>query len=109
MKTLTTYSLTLDLKTEKKLQGLKLVQTYFDNENKRSWCPRIVKIFVSKDSDNWESATYLEELEIGHSTGEINIIPFVEGGKHAQYIKVVVSTPHSESTYNISLAEIGLY
>ncbi|WP_294543162.1 DUF4998 domain-containing protein [uncultured Bacteroides sp.] len=108
-KELTTYSLTLDLKTERNLQGLKLVQTYFENENKRSWCPGIVKIFVSKDSENWENATYLEELEIGHSTGEVNIIPFVEGGKQAQYVKVVVSTPHSESIYNISLAEIGLY
>lgn len=108
-KELTTYSLTLDLKAEKTLKGLKLVQTYFDNENKRSWCPGIVKIFVSNDAENWENATYLEELEIGNSTGEVNIIPFVEGGKQAQYVKVVVSTPHSESTYNISLAEIGLY
>ncbi|WP_162222327.1 DUF4998 domain-containing protein [Bacteroides acidifaciens] len=108
-KEMTTYSLTLDLKTERNLQGLKLVQTYFDNENKRSWCPGIVKIFVSKDSENWENATYLEELEIGHSTGEVNIIPFVEGGKQARYIKVAVSTPHSASIYNISLAEIGLY
>ncbi|GAA6258149.1 hypothetical protein F070042J6_40010 [Bacteroides sp. f07] len=108
-KELTTYSLTLDLKTERCLQGLKLVQTYFDNENKRSWCPGIIKIFVSKDSENWENATYLEELEIGHSTGEVNIIPFVKGGKQAQYVKVMISTPHSVSTYNISLAEIGLY
>lgn len=108
-KELTSYSLTLDLKSEKTLNGLKLVQSYYTNVNRRSWCPDIVKIYVSKDAQNWESATYLEELSIGNSTGEINFIPFVEGGKTAQYVKVVVATPHSETTYNVSLAEIGLY
>ena len=108
-KELTTYTLTLNLKSTKELHGLKLVQTYFDNVNKRSWCPNSVKIYVSTDGVKWDVATYLEELEIGHSTGEVNIIPFIEGGVQAQYVKVLVSTPHSESTYNISLAEIGLY
>lgn len=108
-KELTTYTLTLNLKTTKDLHGLKLVQTYFDNVNKRSWCPQSVKIYVSTDGVKWDVATYVEELEIGHSTGEVNIIPFIEGGVQAQYVKVLVPTPHSESTYNISLAEIGLY
>lgn len=44
MKTLTTYFLTLDLKTEKKLQGLKLVQLVLIMKI-NAWCPRIVKIF----------------------------------------------------------------
>lgn len=106
---LTTYNLTIDLRQIHTLHGLKLVQSYFTNINKRSWCPTMIKVLVSDDGDSWHSATYLEELEIGNSTGETNIIPFVEGGVTARYVRVDVTTPHSDTIYGISLAELGLY
>lgn len=69
----------------------------------------MIKVLVSDDGDSWHSATYLEELEIGNSTGETNIIPFVEGSVTARYVRVDVTTPHSDTIYGISLAELGLY
>lgn len=106
---LTTYYLDLDLKQEVNMQGLKLVQLYSINANKRSWCPNVVRIYVSQDGELWENATYLEELEIGNSMGEINIIPFVNGGKNARYLRVVLTTPFANPIYHLALAEIGLY
>lgn len=105
---LTTYNLTLNLGEERTLHGLKLVQTYFTNINKRSWCPSVLRVFVSYDGETWSIPTYVEEIELGDSTGEINIVPFMDGVS-AQYVKIAVTTPHSESIYGISLAELGLY
>ncbi len=106
----TTYDLDLDLGSAKTLNGLKLVQTYFDslNADKRAKSPNIVRIFLSNDNKTWECATYLEELEIGNSTGETNIIPFA-GEKQARYVRVRVITPFYVNAYEITLAEIGLY
>ena len=106
---LTTYTLDLNLNAQKPLHGMKLVQTFFEHENKRKWCPSQVKILVSDDGDEWHKATYIEELEIGNSTGETIYIPFMDGGITTQYVRVMVSTPYSASTFNISLAEIALY
>ncbi len=106
----TTYDLDLDLGAEKTLKGLKLVQSYFDELyiEKRAKSPNIVRIYLSTDNNTWECATYLEELEIGNSTGETNIIPFA-GEKSARYVRVRVITPFFVSAYEITLAEIGLY
>ena len=106
---LTTYTLDLDLKDDKLMHGLRLAQPYYEHENKRNWCPNLVKIFVSEDGDDWHSATYIEELEIGNSTGEIVYIPFISGGVKGRYLRVVVSTPYSSSTFNVSLAEVSVW
>ena len=106
---LTTYNLTVNLGQMRTLHGLKLVQTYFTNINKRSWCPSMLRVFVSDDNETWRIPTYVEEIELGDSTGEINIVPFVSEGISAQYVKIAVTTPHSESIYGISLAELGIY
>lgn len=110
MKESTTYDLDLDLGSEKTLHGLKLVQTYFSElqAEKRAKAPNTVKIYVSLDENNWQYATYLEELEIGNSTGETNIIPFA-GEKQARYVRVRVTTPLYVQAYEVTLAEIGLY
>lgn len=106
---LTTYTLDLDLKNEQVMHGVRLAQTFYEHENKRNWCPNLVKIFVSEDGDDWQSATYIEELEIGNSTGEIVYIPFISGGVKGRYLRVVVSTPYSSSTFNVSLAEVSVW
>ena len=110
MKESTTYDLDLDLGSEKTLRGLKLVQTYFSslNAEKRAKAPNTVKIYVSTDGNSWQYATWLEELEIGNSTGETNIIPFA-GEKQARYVRVRVTTPLYVQAYEVTLAEIGLY
>ncbi|HBX19666.1 MAG TPA: hypothetical protein DEF88_04370 [Porphyromonadaceae bacterium] len=107
----TTITLELDLKEVKSLKGLKLVQTYFEEayKEKRAKSPNLLRIFVSEDLRSWENATYLEEIVIGNSSGEVNIIPFVEGGKQARYVQVVVTTPLYVRNYEVTMAEIGLY
>ena len=100
----------MDLGSEKTLRGLKLVQTYFSslNAEKRAKATNTVKIYVSTDGNSWQYATWLEELEIGNSTGETNIIPFA-GEKQARYVRVRVTTPLYVQAYEVTLAEIGLY
>ncbi|HBK30920.1 MAG TPA: hypothetical protein DDZ78_04760, partial [Porphyromonadaceae bacterium] len=78
-------------------------------KEKRAKSPNLLRIFVSEDLRSWENATYLEEIVIGNSSGEVNIIPFVEGGKQARYVQVVVTTPLYVRNYEVTMAEIGLY
>ncbi len=105
------YVLQLDLGSIRRLNGIKLVQTYFDevNKDKRAKSPDRVKIFVSDDGLGWKNATYLEDINIGNSTGETNIIPFVEGGLSARYVQVQAPTVYYVQNYELILAEIGLY
>lgn len=106
-----TYTLTLDLKEVKHLNGIMIVQAYFDqyNEAKRDMIPGLVRLKTSKNQVRWELPTYIDDISIGESSGETNIIPFVAGGIDARYVQISVTTPLYIQNYCVSLAEIGLY
>lgn len=106
-----TYTLTIDLKEVKHLNGIKIVQSYFDefNAGKRSMIPGLVRLKTSKNLVAWNLPTYVDDLDIGMSTGETNIIPFISGGVDARYVQVSVTTPLYIQNYSVSLAEIGFF
>lgn len=109
-KSFTTYELILDLGKIETLNGLKFVQrTYVNNDNQYIIAPNVIKIKVSTDQINWDSATYLEESTVGNSNGEISLIPFAQKGKNVRYVKLLVNTASYYGFYNTSFAEIGLY
>lgn len=106
----TEYSLVLDLKTIKHLSGLKIVQKHFGAyDQNMDIMPNLIKIKLSDNLATWEDATYVEENIIGTSSGEVNIIPFMSGGKNARYVKVIVNSQFYQGFYNVALAEIGLF
>lgn len=106
----TTYEMILDVAEVRHLTGLKFVQRiYPGGDNQIMIAPSSIRINVSKDQINWENATYVEENNVGNSSGEITLIPFVSGGKDARYVRLQVNTATYYGFYNTSFAEIGLY
>ena len=105
----TTYEITLDIQTVKRLSGLKFVQKEFTDEAEKVYAPLTIKIKVSEDMISWSDATYVEENYIGASSGERNYIPFVSGGKDARWVKIIVSAVYSQNHYKVTFAELGLY
>lgn len=110
MSSMTSYTLTLDLKSVKHLKGLKFVQKHFGSyDSDQALAPNIIKIQTSKNLGAWSDVTYLEDNTLGTSTGEINIIPFVEGGVDTQYIRIIVGSQYYHGFYDVTFAEVGLY
>ena len=106
----TTYEMILDVAEVRHLTGLKFVQRiYPGGDNQIMIAPSSIRINVSKDQINWENATYVEENNVGNSSGEITLIPFISGGKDARYVRLQVNTATYYGFYNTSFAEIGLY
>lgn len=109
-RSLTTYSLTIDLDEVRSLSGFKLVQkTFEEGALSRVIAPSIIKVLVSENQSVWHNVTYFDEIVIGNSSGETCIVPFVEK-KSARYVRIIVdNTPYIDGTFQLTFAEIGLY
>lgn len=105
------FDLIIDLKSERNLNGLRVVQQTFSILSELSVAPSFVRVYVSKDGERWSSATYLEESTIGRSNGEssyINFTPEIAKGRY-RYVKVQVNAGSFRGYYYSRLAELSLY
>ena len=103
------YTLTFNLGTEKTLHGMRLVQRTFQNELETMVIPQRIQVKLSMDGTTWEDATYLEEVVVGNSNGEISHIPFAGNGKKALFVKIIIPPGVYFTTYFTSLADIGFW
>ena len=107
----TTYELTLDLTTEKTLNGLRFVQKEWTREGEIVLAPDYIKIKVSKNGVIWEDATYVEDNIVGKSNGEISYLFFRDEIKSSQwrYIQIQLNAGLYAGTYYSGIAEISLW
>ena len=105
----TDYSLIFDLGSEEILHGMRFVQRTFQNELEMMVIPKNIQIKISADNVNWDNATYLENVVVGNSNGEISHIPFAGGSRKGRFVKVVIPPGAYFTTYFTSLADIGFW
>lgn len=103
------YEITIDLKKETHIDGLRLVQRTFVNDQEMAVMPNSIQIKYSNNQVDWTDACYAEQVSIGTSNGETVYVPFVKGGINARYMKVILPPRYYFELYFSSLAELGLY
>lgn len=107
---MTEYTLTLDLGKVTHLKGLRLVQKNFDelDRNKDS-APSSIRIMTAGANGSFSTATNVEDVVIGNSSGETVIVPFVRNGVEARYVRIIVNSVFVNEYYKLTFAELGLY
>ena len=107
----TTYELTMDMESEKTLNGLRFVQKKWTRAGEIVLAPDYIKIKVSKNGVLWEDATYVEDNPVGKSDGEVNYITFSDDVKASQwrFVQVQLNAGLYGGTYYSGIAEISLW
>lgn len=109
--TFLSYELTIDLKEEKTLNGMRFVQNQWKEQEELAWSQEYIRIMVSKNGMNWENATYVEDSQLGKTNGEINYITFSDEVKAEQYryVRIELNTALYGGIYRVGIAEISLW
>ena len=102
------YQLSIDLGELKGINGVKIVQRMWENEQEQQVAPKYVRVLLSEDGINWGYATYLEQYPIGSANGEACYIDF-PATFMARYVMLMVPSGFYFSLNFTSLAEISLY
>ncbi len=105
----TDFTITIDLKNEKEVSGMKLIQKSFGKyDQDKDLAVRMVKVETADKSGVFELATNVNEYYLGTSTGEINIIPFVKK-KNLRYLRLTFPANSYHGFFGVTFAEVGLY
>lgn len=93
------------------IHGLMWMQPYYGTSRaqERAKIAGNCQVLTSVDGVKWDYATYVEDYQLGQSTGETNLIYFRDGGIQCRYIAVVATTPIYYYNYCLSIAELGLW
>lgn len=106
----TDYIFNIDLGNERTVKGLKLVQKSFaSTDQDKDLTPSQIKIEVAANQGNYQNATYIDNVYLGTSSGEINLIPFKNGGLPVRYLKVTIPAQSYHGFFQLTFAELGLY
>lgn len=97
-----THEFTVDMGEEKALDGFKVVQA---NSMYLYLLPDLVRISLSRDRQNWETAMFFEENTVGNLAGEVTILR-TNGRKTARYIKIGMSDKALYGSYGACMADI---
>lgn len=105
-----THEIIVDMNELKAINGIRVVQKSFEksDEESKALLPGLIKIKISKDQIVWEDATYVEENEIGATSGEKTIVN-VDGEKNVRYLKFILNDLPYGANYSVTLAEIGVF
>ena len=92
------------------LQGVRIIQKSFGQYNSadKAFAPSVVKIQVSSDGIDWNNATYLDEITIGNTGGEITDVYFTTR-KNVNFIRFVIGDLVYGNNFDVQLAEIKLF
>lgn len=106
-----TYDIVVDFEKEIAVNGVKVVQKYFDpdkDDQSGKILPNTIKIKYSRDGSVWENAVYTENSMLGATSGETTVIRF-PAVRNARYLKFVVNDYIMGSNFSVTLAEIGVF
>lgn len=105
-----TYILTIDLGKEVEASGIKVVQKSFSKSDQdNDIAPQKMTLKIADKSGGLSDATYVEENTLGTSTGQTILLPFANGTQKVRYIQVGIPSQYYFGTFDVTLAEIGLY
>lgn len=101
-----TMQLTIDMKSDKTLHGVKIVQNR--SSESEGFQPARATVQYSEDGQNWKALGYVEEATLGTSLGEATLVNAKEAVK-ARYLRVSIQELTYLSQTKVSLADIAVY
>lgn len=105
-----TYTFTVDIGKEVDASGVKVVQKYFDEyAQDNDIAPQKIIMQYAGADGGFQDATYQTENYIGTSTGQTILLPFAKGKQKVRYLKFMVLSQYYYGTFDVTLAEVGLY
>ena len=104
-----TYVFTVDLGKEVDASGVKIVQKTFDDSQENSMAPQKITMQYADKSGGFKDVTYVTENYIGTSSGQVILLPFAGGKKKVRYLKFSVLSQNYFTSFDVTLAEVGLY
>ena len=107
-----TYELTIVLKEEQPIHGIKIVQALYDptkDRDSKYYIPSSIKIKTSVDERSWQNVTFMEENTLGQGSGESTLLPIAEGTRSVKFIKVTLVDGVNGSVARVKLADIVAY
>lgn len=103
------YTITVDLKSEKTMSGIELVQKNFGKyDQDYDYAVNKVEVLTAGNSGIFETATNLSEVYMGTSAGETNIIPFSSTRK-VRYVQVKFPANAYHGFFAVTFAGLGFY
>ena len=103
------YSITIDLKSEKTVSGIKIVQKNFGKyDQDMDYALSMVKVYAADKSGIFEQATNLNENYIGTSAGETIVLPF-SNKRNIRYVRLTFPANAYHGFFGVTFAEVGMY
>ena len=109
---LRSYDVTIELKEPKNIRGVKISQVLYDpqlDNESRYFLPPSIIVKTSMDMGDWKNVTHTEENTLGRGSGEVTLLPIVEGSREVRYIKVTVYDQMDGNVSRIKLGDIIAY
>ena len=94
--------------------GIKIAQPYYGqwggNTRVGEFMPTTISVQTSADGITWKDVTYFENNTLGRSSGEVTLLPMVEGTRLVRYIKISLRDQMDTSGFcKVNLGDIVLY
>lgn len=103
------YTIVVDLKSEKIMSGMELVQKNFGQyDQDYDYAVNKVEVSTADKSGVFSQATNLDECYLGKSAGEINIIPFSNKRK-VRYVQLKFPANAYHGFFAVTFAGLGFY
>lgn len=75
-----------------------------------NFMPTTISVQTSADGIIWKDVTYFENNTLGRSSGEVTLLPMVEGTRLVRYIKISLRDQMDTSGFcKVNLGDIVLY
>ena len=108
------YELQMELLVATEIRGIKIAQPYYGqwggNTGLVNFMPTTISVQTSADGITWKDVTYFENNTLGRSSGEVTLLPMVEGTRLVRYIKISLRDQMDTSGFcKVNLGDIVLY
>lgn len=108
-----TFELTIKLKEEKLIKGVKIAQAYYEDFNPwytpEDYFPASVQVTVSTDELTWRDLTHMEENLLGRVSGEATLLPNANPDEPVRFIRVKVTDQTVYGTARLRIGDIVPY
>lgn len=101
-----TMQLTIDMKKENTVHGLKIVQN--NNTESEGFQPAQVSLQYSLDGQTWKDLCHVQNATLGTTLGEATIVA-AKAATKARYLRVNVKEITYQGQTKVSLADIAVY
>ena len=108
------YELQMELLVATEIRGIKIAQPYYGqwggNTGLVNFMPTTISVQTSADGITWKDVTIFENNTLGRSSGEVTLLPMVEGTRLVRYIKISLRDQMDTSGFcKVNLGDIVLY